>query len=82
MLHLLGVTFCSCFFDSCLALGRDMAPCGARLDAPEKGIGDIDAWRPDTSMPGCSIGMLAGLAGWLGWLTGWLGWLDWLADGR
>ena len=57
MLHLLGVTFCSCFFDSYLALGRDMAPCGARLDAPEKGIGDIDAWRPDTSMPGCSIGM-------------------------
>ena len=52
---------------------------GDRLDAPKEEIGDIDAWRPDASIPGCSLGMLAGLAGWLSWLAGLADWLAWLA---
>ena len=32
------------------------------LDAPTE-FGDIDAWRPEASMPGRNLGWLAGLAG-------------------
>ena len=56
-------------------LWRPVPPCGgsgAQLDAPIKEFGDIEAWRPEASMPGCSVGWLGGLAG---WLAGWLGWL-------
>ena len=55
-------------------LCRPVAACGARLDAPIEEFGDIEAWRPEVSMPGCSVGWLVWL-GWLGWLAGWLGWL-------
>ena len=38
------------------------------LDAPIEEFGDIEAWRPEASMPGCNDGWLAGSAGWLaGW---------------
>ena len=57
------------------ALWQPVAGCAARFDAPKEEIGDIDAWRPEASMPGCNVGWLAWLAGWLGWL----GWLAWLA---
>ena len=45
-------------------------------------FGDIDAWRPEASMPGCNIGWLA----WLAWLAGLAGWLQlagccWLMGG-
>ena len=46
----------------------------ARLDAPIEEIGDIDAWRPEASMPGCHVGWLA-----VGWLAGLAGWLAGLA---
>ena len=46
----------------------------ARLDAPIEEFGDIDAWRPEASMPGCNVQRLAGLA-WLAWLDR----LEWLA---
>ena len=54
-------------------------PCGALWGPQETGwspykeelIADIDAWRPEASMPGWP--------GWLAWLAGWLGWLAWLA---
>ena len=50
-----------------------------RVGTPIERIADIDAWRPEASMPGWP--------GWLAWLAGWLGWLAWLAglawlDGR
>ena len=51
-----------------------MAACGGlktRVGAPIERIADIDAWRPEASMPGWP-GWLACLA-WLGWL----GWIDW-----
>ena len=39
-----------------------------RAGAPIERIADIDAWRPEASMPG-----------WPGWLAclAWLGWLGW-----
>ena len=40
-----------------------VAACGAGLDAPIEEFGDIEAWRPEASMPGCNLGWLAGLAG-------------------
>ena len=55
-----------------------MAPCGGlkeRAGTPIERIADIDAWRPEASMPGWP-GWLACLA-WLGWL-GWIGWNGWL----
>ena len=71
----------------CGSLWPPVAACGNRLDAPKEEIGDIDAWRPEASMPGCNVGWLAGLAGlagWLAWLVGLAGWLQlagccWLA---
>ena len=45
------------------------------MDAPKEKIGDIEAWRPEASMPGCNVGWLA----WLGWLARLAGWLGWLA---
>ena len=53
-----------------------VAACGTpkrQVGTPIERIADIDAWRPEASMPGWP-GWLAWLAG----LTGWLGWLDWL----
>ena len=71
---------------TCGSLWRPVAACAAGLDAaPIEEFGDIEAWRPEASMPGCNVGWLArlaGQAGWLGWLArlaGWLGWLGWLA---
>ena len=55
-------------------LCRPVAPCGGlkiRVGTPIERIADIDAWRPEASMPGWP--------GWLAWLAGWLGWLAWLA---
>ena len=54
------------------SLCRPVAACDSGLDAPLEEFGDIEAWRPEASMPGCSVG---GLAGWLARLAGWLGWL-------
>ena len=50
-----------------------MAACAGlkeRAGAPKKKIADIDAWRPEASMPGWP--------GWLAWLAGRLGWLAWV----
>ena len=61
-----------------------MAACGSlwgRIKPdwmPPEEFGDIEAWRPEASMPGCHIGWLA-LAGWLAWLARLAGWLGWLA---
>ena len=55
-------------------LWRPVAACGTlktRVGTPLERIADIDAWRPEASMPGWP--------GWLAWLAGWLGWLAWLA---
>ena len=52
------------------------------LDAPREEFGDIEAWRPEASMPGCNLGWLAKLAGWQRWLAslvGWPGSAGWLA---
>ena len=45
---------------ACGSLCRRMMTDGARLDAPKEKIGDIEAWRPEASMPGCHVGWLAG----------------------
>ena len=58
------------------ALCRPVPPDAAALDVPKEEFGDIEAWRPEASMPGCSVGWLAGLADWLGWLAGLAGWLQ------
>ena len=58
------------------ACGGLCPPCGGlkkRAGTPIERIADIDAWRPEASMPGWP-GWLACLA-WLGWL-GWIGWND------
>ena len=55
---------------ACGSLWRPVAACGARLDVPIEEFGDIEAWGPEASMPGCSVGWLAGLAGWLAGLAG------------
>ena len=52
-------------------LWQPVPACGAGLDAPIEEFGDIQAWRPEASMPGCSMGWLA----WLGWLARLAGWL-------
>ena len=55
-------------------LWRPVAACGTlkgQAGAPIERIADIDAWRPEASMPGWP--------GWLAWLAGWLDWLAWLA---
>ena len=57
----------------------DCARLKRRVGTPIERIADIDAWRPEASMPGWP--------GWLAWLAGWLDWLAWLAglawlDGR
>ena len=62
-------------YPPCGALWRPVAPCGTpkkRAGTPIERIADIDAWRPEASMPGWP--------GWLAWLAGWLGWLAWLAE--
>ena len=58
----------------CQKVIRPVAACGTpkeRAGTPIERIADIDAWRPEASMPGWP-GWLACLA-WLGWL----GWIDW-----
>ena len=64
-------------------LCRAAPGCANGLDPLQKSLlGDIEAWSPEASMPGCRQQWLAG---WLGWLArlarlpGWLGWLGWLA---
>ena len=71
---------------ACGSLWRPVPPDAAGLDAPIEEFGDIEAWRPEASMPGCNLGWLTGLADWLAGLAGWLGelarlagWLGWLA---
>ena len=51
------------------ALWRPVGPLKERAGTPIERIADIDAWRPEASMPG-----------WPGWLAclAWLGWLGWL----
>ena len=64
------------FKDSGFVAVCTVATDAARLDAPMKEIGDIDAWR--SSMPGCSVGWLASwLVGLAGWLAGWLADCSW-----
>ena len=53
---------------ACAGLWQPVATDYNGLDAPIEEFGDIEAWRLEASMPGCSVGWLAGLAGWLGWL--------------
>ena len=70
---------------ACGSLWQPVGADGARSDAPTEEFGDIEAWGPEASMPGCSGGLLAWLAGWLARLAGWLArlasWLSlaWLA---
>ena len=49
---------------ACGSLWRPVATDYSGLDASIKEFGDIEAWRPEASMPGCSGGWLAG------WLAG------------
>ena len=61
----------------CQKVIRPVAACGTpkeRDGTPIERIADIDAWRPEASMPGWP-GWLARLAGWLGWLDR-LGWME------
>ena len=71
---------------ACGSLWRPMAGYGGlwhQMGAPQEAIGDIDAWRPEASMPRCKVGWVAGWLG--GWVAGWLGWLlagcCWLMQG-
>ena len=59
-----GYPACAPLVPACGGLKR-------RAGTPIERIADIDAWRPEASMPGWP--------GWLAWLAGWLGWLAWLA---
>ena len=63
---------------ACGRLCRPVPPDENGLDAPIEEFGDIEAWRPEASMPGCHVGWLAWLAR-LARLAGWAGWLGWLA---
>ena len=65
------------FEDGCQRIRMD----GVRLEAPIEEIGDIDAWRPEASMPGCNVGCLAG---WMACLAGccWLAAAGWLTEIR
>ena len=56
---------------ACGSLCPPVPPDYNGLDAPVVEFGNIEAWRPEASMPRCSVGWLA----WLAWLAGWLGWL-------
>ena len=67
---------------ACGSLCRPVAACAAGLRRIRtdwmpliEEFGDIEAWRPEASMPGCNVGWLAGCLGWLASLAGWLGWL-------
>ena len=57
-------------------LCRPVGDLKKRVGTPIERIADIDAWRPEASMPGWP-GWLAWLAGWLGWLAGLAAWLGW-----
>ena len=64
------------------ACGRLVAMDKDILDALIEEFGDIEAWRPEASMPECHVGWLHGLAGCLAWLAAWpvpAAWLGWLA---
>ena len=55
-------------YPACGGLWRPVAPCGTlkeRAGTPIERIADIDAWRPEASMPGWPgwLARLAGLAG-------------------
>ena len=58
-------------YPACAGLWRPVGDLKERVGTPIERIADIDAWRPEASMPGWP-GWLACLA-WLGWL----GWIDW-----
>ena len=69
-----GLAGCGSPWRAVASVGTDWMPLYKSLEPSMP-----DAWRPEASMPGCSVGWLAGWLGWLAGLVGWLGWLAWLA---